>query len=56
MFVMPKTKQMASRIFDFPLPLRPVIELKLSSLLSHQHMNSIGCGIETHHPEITVRV
>jgi hypothetical protein len=23
---------MASRIFDFPLPLRPVIELKLSSL------------------------
>lgn len=32
MFVMPKTKHIESRIFDFPLPFRPVIELKLSSL------------------------
>ena len=31
MLVIPKTKHIASRIFDFPLPLRPVIELKLSS-------------------------
>lgn len=32
MLVMPSTKQMASRMLDFPDPLRPVIELKLSSL------------------------
>lgn len=32
MFVIPRTKQMASRMLDFPLPLRPVMELKLSSL------------------------
>lgn len=32
MFVIPRTKHIASRIFDFPLPFRPVIELKLSSL------------------------
>src|SRR5262249_2580269 len=32
MLVMPRTKQMASRMLDFPLPFRPVIELKLSSL------------------------
>ena len=31
MFVIPRTKHMESSIFDFPLPLRPVIELKLSS-------------------------
>lgn len=31
MFVMPRTKQMASRILDLPLPFRPVMELKLSS-------------------------
>jgi len=31
-FVMPNTKQMASRMLDFPEPLRPVMELKLSSL------------------------
>lgn len=31
MLVIPRTKHIASRIFDFPLPLRPVIELKLSS-------------------------
>ncbi len=31
MLVIPKTKQMESRMFDFPLPFRPVIELKLSS-------------------------
>lgn len=32
MLVIPSTKQMASRMLDLPLPLRPVIELKLSSL------------------------
>jgi hypothetical protein len=32
MFVMPRTKQMASRMLDLPLPFRPVMELKLSSL------------------------
>lgn len=32
MLVIPRTKQMASRMLDFPDPLRPVIELKLSSL------------------------
>ena len=31
MLVIPSTKHIASRIFDFPLPLRPVIELKVSS-------------------------
>ena len=31
MFVIPNTKQMESNMFDFPLPLRPVIELKVSS-------------------------
>lgn len=31
MFVIPKTKHIESRIFDFPLPLRPVMELKVSS-------------------------
>lgn len=31
MLVIPRTKHIASRMFDFPLPLRPVIELKLSS-------------------------
>ena len=29
--VIPSTKHIASRIFDFPLPLRPVMELKVSS-------------------------
>ena len=32
MFVIPRTKQIASRILDFPLPFSPVMELKLSSL------------------------
>ena len=31
MFVIPNTKHIESSIFDFPLPLSPVIELKLSS-------------------------
>lgn len=31
MLVIPRTKHIASRMFDFPLPLRPVMELKLSS-------------------------
>lgn len=32
MLVIPKTKQMASRMLDLPLPFSPVMELKLSSL------------------------
>jgi len=32
MLVIPKTKHIESKMFDFPLPFRPVIELKLSSL------------------------
>ena len=32
MFVIPSTKHIASRILDLPLPFRPVIELKVSSL------------------------
>ena len=32
MFVIPSTKQIASRMLDFPLPFSPVMELKLSSL------------------------
>lgn len=31
MFVMPRTKHIESSMLDFPLPLRPVMELKLSS-------------------------
>ena len=31
MLVIPRTKHIASRIFDLPDPLRPVMELKLSS-------------------------
>lgn len=31
-FVIPSTKHIASKILDFPLPLSPVMELKLSSL------------------------
>jgi hypothetical protein len=30
---MPRTKHIASRMFDLPEPLSPVMELKLSSLL-----------------------
>lgn len=55
MFVIPKTKQMESRILDFPLPFRPVIELKLSSLNPVSHVDaSESCAI-VYHPEITVR-
>ena len=32
MLVMPRTKHIESKILDFPLPFRPVMELKLSSL------------------------
>ncbi len=57
MFVMPRTKQIESRILDLPLPLRPVIELKLSSLrtlaLLRRHCRSKGLFV--YHPEITVR-
>jgi hypothetical protein len=32
MFVIPNTKHIASKIFDFPDPFSPVIELNVSSL------------------------
>lgn len=55
-FVIPRTKQIESRILDFPLPLRPVIELKLSSLLADQHHSQCFAGSPAmYHPEITVR-
>lgn len=38
MFVMPSTKHIASRMFDFPEPFNPVIELKVSSL------HAVSCG------------
>lgn len=53
-FVMPRTKHIASRIFDFPLPFKPVIELKLSSLVSCQ-LVGYDIGMFAHHPEMTVR-
>lgn len=57
MFVMPKTKQMESRILDLPLPLRPVMELKVSSLRACQRswMSCARRGNVVYHPEITVR-
>lgn len=44
-------------MFDFPLPLRPVIELKLSSLGSYSahDRSSSGGGANTDHPVMTVR-
>lgn len=40
MLVIPRTKHIASRILDFPLPFSPVIELKLSSLYPYQYLQS----------------
>lgn len=62
MFVIPKTKQMESKMLDFPLPLRPVMELKLSSLCGDCQqlhpciaaVSDVVCG-GVYHPEITVR-
>lgn len=57
MFVMPSTKQMESRILDLPEPLRPVIELKDSSLWVCVNWRSARGreGDVAYHPEITVR-
>lgn len=59
MFVMPSTKQMASRMLDLPLPLSPVMELKLSSLQSASARARRLCGVvaleSDYHPDITVR-
>jgi hypothetical protein len=55
MFVIPKTKHIESRMFDLPLPLRPVIELKLSSLQKSQYQSKEGSVAIVYHPEITVR-
>lgn len=44
MLVIPSTKHIESRIFDFPLPLRPVIELKLSSLRKASVLEKEGSG------------
>lgn len=57
MFVMPKTKQMESRMLDLPLPFRPVMELNVSSLRACQR-SSFSCahgGHVVYHPDITVR-
>lgn len=46
---------MASRMLDLPLPLRPVIELKLSSLLRSVSYALIDLkSPRSYHPEITV--
>jgi hypothetical protein len=57
MFVIPRTKQMESRMLDFPLPFRPVMELKLSSLwsLSANHLVASPSSRHVYHPEMTVR-
>lgn len=55
MFVIPKTKHIESRILDLPLPLRPVIELKLSSLSKRQKQRKGRFVAIVYHPEITVR-
>lgn len=54
-FVIPRTKHIESKMFDFPLPLRPVIELKLSSLEWCQCGARYRKSLFTHHPEMTVR-
>ena len=54
-FVIPKTKHIESRILLLPLPLSPVIELKLSSLQKHQFNAFERFVAIVYHPEITVR-
>ena len=54
-FVIPKTKHIESRILLFPLPLSPVIELKLSSLSTVSSMPLKWFVAIVYHPEITVR-
>lgn len=56
MLVIPRTKHIESRIFDFPLPFRPVIELKLSSLwIISMFLGDIVSVAIVYHPEMTVR-
>lgn len=55
MLVMPRTKQIESRMFDFPLPLSPVMELKLSSLDRSVVARNFPSLVRIYHPEITVR-
>lgn len=69
MFVIPNTKHIASRMLDFPLPFRPVIELNDSSLFviytisypaillfSPDVLKLPQCELLfTHQPEIIVR-
>lgn len=57
MFVIPKTKHIESRMLDFPLPFRPVIELKDSSLSCRVSSAARGFWLTLfiYHPEITVR-
>lgn len=55
MFVIPRTKQIASRIFDLPEPLRPVMELKLSSLRDAVSNRKPLVARKSYHPDITVR-
>lgn len=45
---MPSTKHIASRMFDFPDPFKPVIELKLSSL--YLVSGVIHCDFEVNKP------
>lgn len=54
MLVIPRTKHIASKMFDFPLPLSPVIELKLSSLQDESARDRDGSVVQTCHPVITV--
>lgn len=52
---MPRTKHIESRMLDLPLPFRPVMELKLSSLgLVSAVERRIG-ALFLYHPDITVR-
>jgi hypothetical protein len=56
MLVIPRTKHMESRIFDFPLPFSPVIELKLSSLqIISLFLGKVVTVAIVYHPDITVR-
>lgn len=53
--VIPRTKHIASRIFDFPLPLSPVIELKLASLVKSILVPRMFLVAIVYHPDMTVR-
>lgn len=57
MFVIPRTKHIESRMLDFPLPFRPVIELKDSSLSCRvsSAARRFWWTLFIYHPEMTVR-